>query len=568
MSEATDQGALAGAGAGVAADTGTGSAAAFGSGGSLAVVGARLRRNVAESGEGAATAILIEGGVITAVGTDDEIRQAAPAGIEIIDARGGTLTPGLWDSHAHPDSGAVSTRGIDLGGVSTIAELRDRLAAEHARLAPGEWLEGWNLEYEMFEVGGIDRSAFEEVTGDRPVFLRFYDGHTGLASGAALAAAGVEEPIRYPDGSETVVDETGRFTGELCEMSVLSFMTEAVPMADLEAELDRLEAVLLRFAAAGLTGCAIMDGGPRTREMLRELESRGRLPQRIVVHEWHRVHFTDADQDRIIAAKDERGRLWEGGAVKLFSDGVIDTGTALLHELDTQGEGLRAAWPEWPEYLRVLGRYHDAGMLVATHAVGDRAVNDVLDAYADLPARAAGLPAHSIEHLEVMSDADVAKLGGSGITASMQPLHMQWRREDNSDNWSQRLGEDRWGTGYRAQSVLDAGARLTLGSDWPVADYDPRVGMAWARGRHDPSAGQAPFEPGERLTGEDTLLAYTLWPALARGHSDRGHLSVGAVGDVTLFGGDPVAAKPEALPGLPVLLTVVDGRVVHRSEGV
>ena len=539
-----------------------------GVGGSVAIVGARLRRNVPVAAASDATAILIEGGVITAIGTDGEIRAATPPGTETVDARGGTLTPGLWDSHAHPDSGAVSTRGIDLGGVGTIAELRDRLAAEHARLAPGDWLEGWNLEYEMFEETGIDRATFEDVTGERPVFLRFYDGHTGLVSGAALAAAGVAEPIRYPDGSETVVDESGRLTGELCEMSVLSFMTEAIPMADLEAELDRLETVLLRFAAAGLTGCAIMDGAQRTRDMLRELESRGRLPQRIVVHEWHRVHFTDADQDRIIAARNERGRLWEGGAIKLFSDGVIDTGTALLHERDTQGEGLRAAWPDWPEYVRVLGRYHDAGMLVATHAVGDRAVNDVLDAYAELPARGAELPAHSIEHLEVMSDADVAKLGGSGITASMQPLHMQWRKEDNSDNWSQRLGEDRWGTGYRAQSVLDAGARLTLGSDWPVADYDPRVGMAWARGRHDPAAGRPPFEPGERLSGEDTLLAYTLWPALARGHSDRGHLSVGAIGDVTLFGGDPVTVAPEELPALPVLLTVVDGRVVFRGEAL
>lgn len=535
----------------------------------VAIVGARMHRNTGASDvhEPPATALLIQDGVISAIGSDDEILAAADQWVPVIQANGATLTPGLWDSHAHPDSGAVSTRGIDLGGVGTIAELRTRLGAALDSLAPGTWLEGWNLEYEMFEESGIDRRAFEDVTGDRPVFLRFYDGHTGLVSGAALAAAGVVEPIRYPDGSETVVDGTGRFTGELCEMSVLSFMTEAIPVLDLEAELDRFEAVLLRFAAAGLTGCAVMDGSRRTRELLSELEARDRLPQRVVVHEWHRVHFTDADQDRIIAARHERGRLWEGGAVKLFSDGVVDTGTALLHERDTHGEGTRAAWPEWPEYLRVIRRYHDAGMLIATHAVGDRAVNDVLDAYADLPPRATSLPAHSIEHLEVMSDADVAKVGSSGVTASMQPLHMQWRKPDFTDNWSQRLGVDRRSTGYRARGVIDSGGRLTLGSDWPVADYNPLVGMAWARGRQEPGSDEsAVFEPEERLTGEEALLAYTLWPALARGYTDRGHLSVGAVGDVTLFDGDPVTAPTDSLPALSVLLTVVDGTIVHRCD--
>lgn len=533
------------------------------SGGSIALINGRLRRNLPDALP--ATALLVRDGVVAAVGTDDEIRSLASTDMRVVDLDGATVTPGLWDSHAHPDSGALSARGLDLAGVASIDELRRVLAERAAELAPGEWLEAWNVEYEMFENTGIDRKVFEDLVPDLPVLLLFYDGHTGLASSAALAAAGVREPIRFPDGSETVVDGDGRLTGELKEMTVLRLLTDAIPR-DSEQELAGLEEVFRRFAASGLTGCAVMDGNTRTRELLAALEEAGRLTQRVVVHEWHKVHFDDGDQDRIIAAKDERGRLWEGGAVKLFSDGVIDTGTALLHEPDSHGEGRLAAWPDWDEFKRVVRRYHDAGMLMAIHAVGDRAVNDVLDAYAELPEMEGRRWSHSIEHLEVTSDPDIEKLGGSGVVASMQPLHMQWRKGDFSDNWAQRLGSERRSTGYRCQSILASGARIVLGSDWPVADFDPRIGMAWARGRTTPGAtDDSPFEPEERLTGEQALLAYTLWPALARGHQDRGHLSKGAVGDITVFEVDPVTARVEDLPNIRVRMTIVDGRVVHEA---
>ena len=107
---------------------------------------------------------------------------------------------------------------------------------------------------------------------------------------------------------------------------------------------------------------------------------------------------------------------------------------------------------------------------------------------------------------------------------------------------------------------------VELGSDWPVAQYDPRLGMAWARGRHTPGESSAHvFEPSQRLSGEEALLAYTLWPALARGHRDRGVLREGAVADLTVWASDPVEASPDELPGVAIVMTVVDGRIVHEQ---
>ena len=535
---------------------------------SVAIVGANLRRNVAGTAGRPATAILVRDGVIEALGSDAEIAAAASdGGIRVIDVEGATVTPGLFDSHSHPEWAASITAGVDLGGIGTLDELTAVLRAEASRVGDDGWVRGWNLEYELFRDTAPHRAVIEEAVGDRPAILIFYDLHTGLATRSALAAAGIHGAVEFADTSSVVVDEDGTPTGELREMTAFRMVLDAHPAHPPAEEADALRRMLLQLGAVGLTGGAIMDGTPRTRELLAELETRGQLTQRLTVHQWHAVHLTDDDVHEIIAARLERGRLWQGGAIKLFSDGVIDTGTALLHRQDACGEGRAAFWPDWSRFREVVRAYHDAGMQIATHAVGDRAVSEVLDVYADLPPRADGQPAHTIEHLELLGDADVAKLGASGVTASMQPLHMQWRAADRSDSWATRLGEDRSAAGYRTRSVLRSGARLVLGSDWPVASYDPRVGMAWARHRGDPLDPSAPvFEPEERLTGEEALLAYTLWPAQARGHGDRGHLSVGAVGDLTVWDGDPVEVPVPELVSLQILYTVVDGRVVHESD--
>lgn len=240
--------------------------------------------------------------------------------------------------------------------------------------------------------------------------------------------------MEFADTSKVVVDEDGVPTGELREMTAFRMVMDANPAHGPDEEVEAFRAMLATLASAGLTGGAVMDGTPRTKQLLAELESRGQLTHRLTVHAWHPVHFTDDDMREVIATKDEHGRLWRGGAIKLFSDGVIDTGTALLHHPDACGEGRAAFWPDWDRFREVVRTYHDAGMQIATHAVGDLAVSQVLDAYAELPPRAPDRPAHSIEHLEVLSDADVAKLGRSGVTASMQPLHMQWRAGDGGDN--------------------------------------------------------------------------------------------------------------------------------------
>jgi len=188
-----------------------------------------------------------------------------------------------------------------------------------------------------------------------------------------------------------------------------------------------------------------------------------------------------------------------------------------------------------------------------------------LDCYRDAGANATA--PHRLEHLELLGDDEVRRLAAQSVTASMQPLHMQWRHADHSDAFARRLGRRRAAQAFRVADVIAAGAPVCLGSDWPVADSDPRYGMAWARLRRRPGDRDGHvFEPDQRLSGEQALLGYTAWAADALGETDRGRIRVGARADLTAFADDPVRVAADDLIDLPIPLTVVDGEIVHRED--
>lgn len=211
------------------------------SGASVAIVGANLRRNVANSVEDVATALLVRDGVIEALGSDAEVRAAAEESrIRVINVEGATVAPGLFDSHSHPEWAASITAGVDLGGIHTLDELQGALRAEASRVGSGDWVRGWNLEYELFRDTGVTRTVIEEAVGGRPAILLFYDLHTGLATNAALEAAGITGPMEFADTSRAVVDDNGVPTGELREMTAFRMVMDARPPYRAEEETEAL----------------------------------------------------------------------------------------------------------------------------------------------------------------------------------------------------------------------------------------------------------------------------------------------------------------------------------------
>jgi predicted amidohydrolase YtcJ len=513
------------------------------------------------------SAIAGKDGVIVATGDDDTIRAMRGPGTRMIDGRGVAFVPGLTDSHIHPLMGTIRTRGADLFDARTLPEVLARVTRERERVGPGAWIEGWGLHYEPFEETGIRGELFAEATAGQPMLLEFFDGHTGLANRAALDLAGIHGPMAFAEEAVVVCDN-GVPTGELQEWAAVRLVQEVLPAADAETRYDWFREQFRQFSAAGLTALHAMDGTPEELSTYRWLEENGDLTCRVVVPLWQKPDTTVAEMRDQLPFRDERGRLWRCGAAKFFMDGVVETGTAWLVEPDTKGQGLNPFWPEPERYAAAVKLFAGAGFQCITHAVGDRAVQAALDAYEAAGARQGSGIRHRIEHIELVQERDVPRFAQLGVVASMQPLHMEAARADKSDEWAARLGPQRTAQAFRARTLLESGATLALGSDWMVAPFDPRIGMAWARLRRAPGHLEMPPRAGgQALTALQALHGYTIGAAATVSEADvAGRIKPGYRADLTGFAADPVDTDADALTDLPVVMTMVDGRVVHEAR--
>ena len=519
-----------------------------------------------------AEAVAFDGDTIIAVGSLASVLEFRGAGTEVVDAAGRTLTPGLVDGHIHPLMGAGATRGVDFGGITEMPEFLHRLRTEADRILreePDAWLRGWNVDYGIFGGRAITADAIEDAVRRLPTALFFFDQHTALATSAALAQAGVTGAVHFDDVSQIVVDGEGRPTGELREVTAFDHVLAAAPVLTRADGVAISRRVLAQLNASGITGGCVMDGDAEALDFLEEMATTGAgLPVRLVSA---LKHGPGRDEDGIaefISMRDRKGRLWRGGLIKMFADGVIDTGTGWLSEPDTMGDGLLPFWPDPAKYAKTVERYAAAGFQIATHAIGDRAIAAAIDAYTAVGVIAKNGAPHRIEHLEYLDDEGLPRLAASGITASMQPLHLQWRKADGSDSWAARLGPERTKRAWRIGDILRSGTPLALGSDWPVAQLDARIGMAWARLRRTPGERDGfVFEPDQRLTAQQALDGFTTWSAAAQGDGGQlGKIEVGYKADVALWAEDPVAVDADDLVDVPVHLTVVGGESVHRHD--
>ena len=513
-----------------------------------------------------AGAVAIKGSRIVAVGEQRDVADLRGGRTEVVDLGDATLTPGFVDGHMHPVMGLTMTDGLALLDCKDVEDLQGRLRRAADGLDGDDWVRGWGLDPNLFGGAPILSAAIDDAVGGRPALLTLFDGHSALASTEALRRAGIDGPRTFASNSVIVCGADGRPTGHLLEEGAIRPVQGLVPVESDERTVDRLIGLLDGMAASGLTGGHVMDLEERSLRLLTLLDGSGRLPLRLRLAPWRRP---DDDKDRRAEIRDWQGRsgeLWNVGAVKLFMDGTIDGGTAWLDEPDCFGESTHAYWRDPHDYTEAVREYVEAGIQTATHAIGDAAVAHVLRALAQVVPHGSSTR-HRIEHIETLPSELIEQFVAHGVAASMQPTHAtDYTRADHSDNWSHRLGDERADRGWRCRSLADAGVLLVLGSDWPIAPYDPRGIIAAAQLRRPVDQPElAPVVPAEAMTAEQALAGYTEGPARVAGaEHEAGRIAVGYRADLSAWGLDPVTAPADEFAQSTVPLTVTDGVVRHR----
>jgi predicted amidohydrolase YtcJ len=340
----------------------------------------------------------------------------------------------------------------------------------------------------------------------------------------------------------------------------MDLVARHLPAPSFAERKDRLAGILRDFARAGLTGGHVMDHSEDAALLYRALEDEGELPVRLRCAPWCQPGTGAAEWAALADLIGTGGRRWSVEAVKLFVDGTVDNGTAWLFEPDTLGESAAPFWPRPEEYSAAVRYFASRGVPTATHAIGDAGVAHVLDALEGAGAR--GPAVHRVEHLETVPDELVARFAELGVVASMQPTHCtHYSRADQSDNWSARLGPVRAGRAWRCRDLRELGVTVALGSDWPIAPYEPLPVIADAQLRR--RAGRPdvdPVAPAQALTARQALEGYTSHAAKAAGlWASTGSISPGKLADFTVLEADPLATAPDELAASTVLATFVGG---------
>jgi predicted amidohydrolase YtcJ len=521
-------------------------------------------------------AIAVRGDRIQAVGKNADIEKLKGPQTQVIDLGGRFVMPGFNDAHVHLADGALRKLTVDLTGVKTLDELRERVQARVGKAGPAEWIVGGGWDETVWPVKTTpNRWDLDEVSEGHPVFLVRIDEHIAVANTKALQLAGVTLASRDPEGGHIDRNENGEPTGVLRE-TAQGLVRAVIPRVLHEKRRQGIEFVLAELAEHGVTSvqdCSTIEETCSTWEdfqIYEELEKEGKLTARIT--EWLPFEQPVASLNAKRDSHSQSDLMLHTGMLKGFLDGSLGSHTAALFEPytdDPKNTGL----PRYDEEKlndmtreRVL-----AGFQIGFHAIGDKGVQMALDAFAEAEKSAHEHKVKApnggddfrlrIEHAQVTTPAQVARFKELKVVASMQPSHlltdMRWVND--------RIGPKRAATSYAWAALLNQGVTLAFGTDYPVEAITPFRGLYAAVTRKSED-GRQEFHPEQKLTIDQAIAAYTSGSAFAEfEEKEKGKLAPGMLADFVVLDRDITALSAEKVLGARVLRTVVGGKTVYEA---
>ncbi|MCP4570166.1 MAG: amidohydrolase [FCB group bacterium] len=502
--------------------------------------------------------VVITGNRITELGNDVKAANKKFPRHRLINLQGRTVIPGLVDSHTHLYFWAISLGTVHLDGVPTFAQALQKIKA-HARKNPKDkWIVGDGWSPDRWEPHHLPTAAeLDSVTGDRPAALFSKDQHMVWANSKALQLAGIDE--NYPDPEGGWIDRedhTRKPTGILREIPGYFPVFKLInrPRPEQVVGLWR-KAVRIAYRR-GVTGFHSMDG-PEAMDFYSMMHERGRLGFR--VHYYYPSAMLDEIIDRSIKSGDGDDTLRIGG-IKIFTDGSLGAQTALMKKpyRGTKNrlgvETIRTA-----ELHRLIIKATRHNLACAIHAIGDRAVANVIDGF--IKAGRGRELRHRIEHLQIISPGDIPRLKKTGVIASMQPSHCPSDRELVAAYWGARGRH-----AFKFKTLLGQKIPLAFGSDCPIEPLDPLAGICAAVNRTGYGERGGRFYPEERLTVARALAGFTTGAAYAAGREDfSGKIAPGYQADLAILDDNIFTMPPADIYRTQVAATIFDGKFVFRG---
>jgi predicted amidohydrolase YtcJ len=506
-----------------------------------------------------AEAMAVMGDRIEVVGSNADIAPYIGATTTVIDG-GGLVVPGFIDTHVHFLDGGEALESVQLRDVTSREQFRQRFADYVTTIEPGEWILGGTWDHEAWGGELPTRNWIDDLTPDNPVFVSRLDGHMALANSLALSAGGVDADSPDVPGGEIVRDPDGRLTGVLKD-NAMTPVFGAIPPAS-QARRDRqLQAALDYLASNGVTTVHDM-GSFESVQVFRRAHRRQALTVRI----YAAVPLSQWRELSVDVVANGRGDEWlTTGVLKGFMDGSLGSHTAAMLEPFSDAPDDRGMLINSLDDMRDWVLNADrAGLHVVVHAIGDKAIRDLLDIYLDVVEFAGPRDRRfRMEHAQHIHPDDIPRFAVQDVIASMQPYHAI-----DDGRWAERvIGPERAQTTYAFRSLIDSGARVAFGSDWYVAPASPILGIHAAVTRQTiDDANPDGWVPEQKVSVEEALRAYTVEGAYASfDEANRGQLKAGMLADFVVLDRDLTSIDVNDIAATQVLRTVVGGVTVYDA---
>lgn len=506
-----------------------------------------------------AEAMAVSGDTIVAVGSNRNAMKYKADNSAVLDMNGKFITPGFIDSHVHFLQGGTNLASVQLRDAATPEVFIDRIKTFASGLTPGAWILGGDWDGKGWE-SLPDKQWIDSITPDNPVFVSRLDGHMALANSLAMKLAGVNRGVKDVSGGTIGRNSKGDVTG-IFKDNAMDLVSRVIP-PETEEEVDRaLLAGTNYFASNGVTSVHGVDAGAYT-DGLAKLRDSGRLMTR--VYAMAPISLWKELAEKI--EKEGKGDNWiRIGGVKGFVDGSLGSHTAAFLEPYTDMAADSGLFVNNKEDLYNWVLNSDiAGLQVSIHAIGDRAIRFLLDTYEMVEKEDGDRDRRfRIEHSQHIAPSDIERYANLHVIASMQPYHAI-----DDGRWAEPLiGPERVKTTYAFRTLLDTGAKLAFGSDWPVAPATPLEGIYAAVTRRTlDDKNPDGWVPEQKISVEEALRAYTSDAAYASFEEDtRGTLEPGKLADFVVLDHDITTIDPVDIRNTRVLQTYVGGRKVYDA---